>query len=436
MPGDFDLGQTSGAGAATGSGTAIVRDIADQLSIGGDLDVGQTSGLAGGVNMGTGDLTLDRISLVNVGADVDVAQSTGEGRSYGIGTLRVTDVGALTIGDSLDIGKVRAFNSALNEGVGNVTVSGADLNVGFGVVNPGSIEIARVLVSELARGRGTGSLFLENANIDVANDVIVGELALGGTNAGSLANGTLSLLDSKLDTRDLTVAARFDNTVGALSGVVELQRSLAVVQSVLALGTEATLRMHIDGTVRSLGDGDPTDYAAIDADMASLGGRLEIETGTTYAGPALRGAVDTFQLITALFGASGAFDAVFYEGVALGAGFTFVGETNAGDDGLFVDVSQTPTEVQLAAYLALPGDANGDMVVDVSDFNIWNSNKFSSGTTWITGDFNGDGNTDVSDFNIWNGNKFSSVAMAVPEPQLVAWLWASLLLIACQRVCR
>ncbi|MEM7315281.1 MAG: PEP-CTERM sorting domain-containing protein, partial [Planctomycetota bacterium] len=33
-----------------------------------------------------------------------------------------------------------------------------------------------------------------------------------------------------------------------------------------------------------------------------------------------------------------------------------------------------------------------------------------------TGDFNGDGVSDVSDFNIWNGNRFQSVTDAVPEP--------------------
>ncbi len=70
-----------------------------------------------------------------------------------------------------------------------------------------------------------------------------------------------------------------------------------------------------------------------------------------------------------------------------------------------------------AAYL--PGDANLDGIVDVSDFNIWNQNKFvshdptSPGTGWSTGDFNGDGVTDVADFNIWNNNKFTSAVRPV-----------------------
>ncbi len=64
------------------------------------------------------------------------------------------------------------------------------------------------------------------------------------------------------------------------------------------------------------------------------------------------------------------------------------------------------------------GDANLDGSVDVSDFNSWNSGKFSSSLRWDHGDFNGDGMADVSDFNLWNGNKFmSSVGpLSVPEP--------------------
>ena len=50
------------------------------------------------------------------------------------------------------------------------------------------------------------------------------------------------------------------------------------------------------------------------------------------------------------------------------------------------------------------GDANLDGSVDVSDFNVWNANKFSSDTGWCGADFNADGVTDVGDFNIWNNN--------------------------------
>jgi hypothetical protein len=52
------------------------------------------------------------------------------------------------------------------------------------------------------------------------------------------------------------------------------------------------------------------------------------------------------------------------------------------------------------------GDANLDGVVDISDFNIWNENKFSFVSHWTSGDFSADGAIDTSDFSIWNEHKF------------------------------
>ncbi|MEM7314218.1 MAG: hypothetical protein AAF497_13805, partial [Planctomycetota bacterium] len=63
------------------------------------------------------------------------------------------------------------------------------------------------------------------------------------------------------------------------------------------------------------------------------------------------------------------------------------------------------------------GDMNLDRIVDISDFNIWNANKFQSNTGWEHGNVNCDSGTDISDFNIWNSNKFQSAdAAQVPEP--------------------
>ncbi len=81
----------------------------------------------------------------------------------------------------------------------------------------------------------------------------------------------------------------------------------------------------------------------------------------------------------------------------------------------------------------LPGDANLDGLVDASDFNVWNQNKFSTGAGWCAGDFNIDGAIDTSDFNIWNNFKFrSSGSIMVPEPTAISLAllgWA----IACRR---
>ncbi len=71
-----------------------------------------------------------------------------------------------------------------------------------------------------------------------------------------------------------------------------------------------------------------------------------------------------------------------------------------------------------------PGDANLDGDVDGSDFNLWNSSKFTSNSAWCSGDFNADGAVDGSDFSVWNSHKFTSSdsLSVIPEPMSGAWL--------------
>ena len=61
-------------------------------------------------------------------------------------------------------------------------------------------------------------------------------------------------------------------------------------------------------------------------------------------------------------------------------------------------------------------DFNFDGTVDGSDFQIWMSHRFQTGTNAHTGDANDDGVTDVADFNLWNEARARSTL--VPEPPL------------------
>ena len=81
-----------------------------------------------------------------------------------------------------------------------------------------------------------------------------------------------------------------------------------------------------------------------------------------------------------------------------------------------LDGSFSVTQGDVTAYLqtvvgARFGDANLDGVVDGSDFNIWNDNKFQScNKSWGDGDWSGDGVVDGADFNVWTINRFTSAA--------------------------
>ena len=72
------------------------------------------------------------------------------------------------------------------------------------------------------------------------------------------------------------------------------------------------------------------------------------------------------------------------------------------------------------------GDANLDTVVTVSDWNLWNQNKFTEVAAWSHGDFNADGFIDASDLNIWNSHKFNANSV-VPEPSIRVFLLGILL---------
>jgi hypothetical protein len=213
-----------------------VRDITGQFTIGGDLDAGQTSAVLGGNNSGMGQLTAERIHLLQIGSDFDIGQSTGDGRSSGSGTVSISNVTNFVIRDSLDIAKIRAINNAINSGMDMATIANSTLSVGFAAVNPGSIEISHVMASEIARGNAQGTLILNNVEAQIANDIIVGELALGSTNAATTASATLRITNSLIHTRDLSISLRFNNTAGTLDGTLDLTRSLVTIGSVFSMG--------------------------------------------------------------------------------------------------------------------------------------------------------------------------------------------------------
>jgi len=91
-------------------------------------------------------------------------------------------------------------------------------------------------------------------------------------------------------------------------------------------------------------------------------------------------------------------------GQALSIAFSLTGWTSLGMANL--SLTETPT--------LIPGDINGDGLVDVADYNIWAANVGKTGATWAQGDLNGDGLVDVADYNIWAANVGRT--SATPEP--------------------
>jgi hypothetical protein len=66
----------------------------------------------------------------------------------------------------------------------------------------------------------------------------------------------------------------------------------------------------------------------------------------------------------------------------------------------------------LGASTLIPGDANGDGMVDVGDLGILAANYGGSGNSWSQGDFNGDGLVDVGDLGILAANYGTNASSA------------------------
>lgn len=280
------------------------------------------------------------------------------------------------------------------QGAGRLVMRSGDITTDTNVVATIS---AAIMASRGLHKRGAGTLILNSS----AETIQVHEGVLGGS---GLANNMQVLDGGVFSPGDLDTAGQF-----------------TIVED-FQLNSAGILRLEVDGLSGT------ADSISVGGN-ASLDGNMEIVPVNQYQPPSSRGDFEAFQLITA--GSTDGQLTVFFDGLELTPAFGLDDEgsflAHLGD-GLFQLVRYEPEGLELITYFALPGDANGDFIVDGADLAIWESNRFRSGTSWLTGDFNGDGNTDVRDFNIWNDNDgMLAGAAAVPEPAtavmlLLGWL--------------
>ncbi|WP_252852740.1 PQQ-dependent sugar dehydrogenase [Aeoliella straminimaris] len=79
----------------------------------------------------------------------------------------------------------------------------------------------------------------------------------------------------------------------------------------------------------------------------------------------------------------------------------------------------------------LPGDYNGDRMVNELDYDVWNQSFASINS--LAADGNGDGTVDIADYVVWRNHLGSEIGMdelsgatEIPEPSTVAVLFSSL----------
>ena len=85
-----------------------------------------------------------------------------------------------------------------------------------------------------------------------------------------------------------------------------------------------------------------------------------------------------------------------------------------------------PTGIALWQDSYIPGDANGDSVVDDADAVILSQNWLASDALWMHGDFNGDGTVNDIDATILATNWQQATSASVPEPSVCILLLGAL----------
>jgi hypothetical protein len=220
-----------------------------------------------------------------------------------------------------------------------------------------------------------------------------GPLTIWGNGALDLDGGTIEAKGGL----QLAAGAEFQG-IGNFDGPIVNLGLISPGHSPGTLNFSGAFEQRDSGALRiQLGADGNYDRLLLDA-AAALGGSLQIE----LLGGFTPKANDEFTILSAST-VSGRFDNAL-DKVVFGAG-TF-------------DVLYSSTGVTLKnfAFNALPGDANSDGRVDLSDFGVLKSN-FGQAGGLAQGDFDGSGRIDLTDFGILKSHFGQTQPTAgVPEP--------------------
>ena len=458
---DLYVGQSSSPGSA-GIGVLIVEAGGQVSNFRGYLGFGtQTKGVATVTGAGSkwtnsrdlylGDGGNGTLNVTDGGVVSNTLGSVGrQPRSTGVATISGADS---TWNNSAELYVGNSGDGTLNIEAGG-EVSSAQGYIGHFLSSPGIATVTGVgskwtnsnslyIGGESWQAGGNGTLSVNDSGL----------VAVTGTT--KLWNeGTINLDGGTLDTGTLDLELGTFNMVDGLlhtdgvNGDITIQggifapgHSPAVVSITgdYTQGADATLEIELAGT-----GGGEFDLLMIGG-TGNLDGTLNLVPLTPYTDPATRGTADEFVIIAATAG-SGAFNTVQYDGSSLAADFGPDGNgsfrSHVGG-GLFRNVTYTATTAQQCSawcnlvhfqnLLALPGDTDGDMDVDLSDYNTITANFDPIGTygpyLWQDGNFDGNGNIDLSAYNALASNfqPLGYGTAAVPEPTSVFLLLAGVL---------
>jgi hypothetical protein len=252
--------------------------------------------------------------------------------------------------------------------------------------------------------------------------VLIGSSASSAQAQGHAADVHPTIVEGKLTTDRSVYADAFDDFGGFLftenpgyqtaDGVLQVgdQLGFAVVDRLWFWNGEALAEPPEESAV-SISRG-PLSVTIDGASEPQPGFTLATSAGAGFIHVHPTYTLETAEAVAGVYGLVLQLTAPQYEAsdpfvVALGyfGGSLTADQYNAGVEAIGLAALQPP----------LPGDANLDGKVDLSDFGILKEN-FGVGTARAQGDFNADGQVDLSDFGILKENFGRGAAAAVPEP--------------------
>jgi T5SS/PEP-CTERM-associated repeat protein len=329
-----------------------------------------------------------------VGRGRDNASATGEVSITGLGsawqqdgdlTLGLAGHGTFSLADGATATGQNAFlgREATGVGVAALTGQGTQWNLTGGLYLGGDVGLAG----------GSGQLSVA----DGAKLLIGGALTIWGNGAVDLDGGAIEAKGGL----QLAPGAELQG-IGNFNGPIVNLGLISPGHSPGTLNLSGSFEQRDSGALRiQLGADGNYDRLVLDA-AAALGGTLQVELLSGFTPKA----GDEFTILSA-GKVSGRFDNAL-DKVTFGGG-TF-------------DVLYSATGVTLKNFAlnSLPGDANSDGRVDLTDFGLLKSNFGKEGGL-AQGDFDGSGKIDLTDFGILKSHFGQTQPTAgVPEPSTLA----------------
>jgi T5SS/PEP-CTERM-associated repeat protein len=405
----------------------------------GDLSVGE---------LGTGALRLTGGGAVSSlsGEIGHQSGSTGTATVDGVGSSW-SDSGDLTVGSSgtgtLSItgGTVSNFNANMGyaaNGSGTATVSGAGSKwtnnsvLAVGVYGTGGLSI-------------TGGGVVTSTNGRIAREALSGGIVfIDGPGSKWSCSSTLTMGLSGTGTATLSVtnggvvSADSGLSIGPLGTVLGDGTIVASVDNSGVVAPGATI-----GTLHVIGNYTQNGGGKLQIDLASPTSfdKLAIGTVNNFASVTLGGTLEVSLEGGYVPHGSQSFNILSWTGIRTGTFSSLVLPTLGGT--LVWNTSQLYTAGVLSVVgpAAIPGDYNGNGIVDAADYTVWRDTLGSMSDLRANGDNTGAsaGKIDQADFNVWKANfgthagSGSGASAAVPEPPTLWMLLAGILTICCRR---